>query len=309
MPSVSAAPRRREVEGVAAPTIPAAVLSSLIPGVEGIEYIASGSFKAAYSCRIGGSRWALKLLAVPTDTPESATEADGRAKREVETLAECDCYHLVRLGPIGLTELAIDGHRYMYFTEEFVEGTTLRSMIGAGPLSPPQVARLGIDIASAIEALWERGKIHRDIKPANVMCRTGDGSFVLLDVGIVYDVGAATLTQTGYALGTLAYYSPEQIDPSNKRLMDLRSDMFALGVVMYESLTGVHPFLTHAKSHAEVIKRILEIQPSRPSSARPGTANALDEVILRLIGKSPHLRFRDCTAFEKALAVTGLLEG
>jgi len=158
---------------------------------------------------------------------------------------------------------------------------------------------LGIQIGDAIESLWKIGKVHRDIKPGNIM-RRASGDFVLLDAGLAFDIVGDSIS-IGMIVGTFIYFSPEQFDYSSRRALDFRSDLFSLGVTMYQACTGEHPFYRPGMGESRVFSGILTHQPPPPSSINADVPPELDEIILKAMGKSPHLRFRKMEQFASAL--------
>jgi serine/threonine-protein kinase len=171
----------------------------------------------------------------------------------------------------------------------------------SGPLSGDEVVRLGLDITDAVKSLWDLGKVHRDIKPGNVMRREESGDYVLLDAGLAFDIVGDSLSQ-GLLVGTLAYFSPEQFDYTSRRSgLDFRSDMFSLGATMYEAATGKHPFWEPGVNSAKLHSRIMLPKPPPPSTLIANFPSALDDIILRMLGKSQHLRFRTCDRLIQAL--------
>jgi serine/threonine protein kinase len=225
-----------------------------------------------------------------------------RASRELGILGRCDSPHIVKPGPLPLTAANIADQSVIYFTEEWIDGRDLRAMIGDdGPLPLPQVVRLGRDIARAVDQVWCLVSIHRDIKPGNIMRRDATGDFVLLDMGIAFDLGDASLTSPGVRLGTPIYTSPEQIQYVNKRQMDFRADLFCLGIVLYEAATGSHPFCEPDMNLNDARARILLSNVVRPSLHRTEIPPQMDAVILRLLAKRPHMRYRSCADLIAAL--------
>jgi eukaryotic-like serine/threonine-protein kinase len=165
-----------------------------------------------------------------------------------------------------------------------------------------EAIKLAYQVNEAVSVLWAHGKIHRDIKPGNVM-RRNSGDFVLLDMGLVFDVGAESLTMPGLVPGTAAYLSPEQTDYARKRQLDFRSDHFALGIVVYQAVTGVHPFAPRrGLTTSQVVGNILTMNPSHPSTLREEIGTTFSNIITRLLAKSPHMRYRSCEQFQAALA-------
>ncbi len=160
---------------------------------------------------------------------------------------------------------------------------------------------MGIDLIRATCWLSNQGLIHRDIKPANIMWATDRSRFVLLDPGIALDLHGPSLTQAFMLIGTLAYISPEQMDVSRKRSLDFRSDLFAIGIVMYEAAVGEHPFMSINTPVSQVLNGILNRIPQPVSDRIEGFPMDLSNLISRLLGKSPHLRFRRCDLARAAI--------
>ncbi len=286
------------------PNITASQVSSLIPDAQNIADAGRGGQRVVFRGDIEGATYAIKFALLPDDpdAEDPVAEVETRAAREIEIMQACDSVHMVKLGPVGLSIEEVSGQRVLFFTEEFIDGQNLREWLtDNGPASPAEICRLGIEMADAISALWTTGKIHRDIKPKNIMRRAADGSFVLLDAGIAFDVHGESLSQ-GMFVGTLPYCPPERFDYAARRaVVDFRSDMFSLGVTMYQMATGVHPFRRHGEGSGQIIMRIMGYRPERPSSIRADIPDALDRVILRMLGKSPHLRFRTVDRLVEAL--------
>ena len=271
-----------------------------IQGVTNAELVQTGGQKVVYKATIDGQVFALKLLRVSDTSDEEDSEAaidtvTARAEREVGILAEVDVPVLARCGPVGLSPIETDQGKWLYFTEEWIEGTCVREMIRASTFSPEQVAQLGSDLIQAVCWLWSRDLVHRDIKPANVIFADDRSRFVLLDPGIAFDLQGTSLTQGPFPVGTVAYISPEQLDVARKRNLDFRSDLFAVGVVMYEGAVGEHPFMRPGTSVSQVLAEILAAKPAPVAERIDAFPIELSEFIDRLLGKQPHLRFRTCT--------------
>jgi eukaryotic-like serine/threonine-protein kinase len=169
-------------------------------------------------------------------------------------------------------------------------GQSVAELIALGPLSPERVRDLGGDVARALEALWTRRIVHRDVKPDNLLRRDAEGSYVLLDPGYALDLADGSLTRAGAIVGTAPYYSPEQLDVNNRRALDCRSDLYSLGVVLYEAVTGVHPYFRPGMTYPELFAAIRGTSPEDPQVA--GCPAGLALIISRLIHKRPHLRYR-----------------
>ncbi|HYH63601.1 MAG TPA: serine/threonine-protein kinase [Urbifossiella sp.] len=187
-----------------------------------------------------------------------------------------------------------------YLTMAFVEGRSLARVLSDGPPIPPvQAALLVRKLAQAMQEAHARGVVHRDLKPANVMLRPG-GDPVVMDFGLARrgdDRAAEGLTRPGDVIGTLEYMSPEQLDGDNDAVGP-RADVYALGVVLYEVLTGRRPF---SGSTAKLLTAILLKPPPRPSELRPGVPPRLDEICLTAMARDPADRYASMADFAAAL--------
>ena len=292
-------------------------LSMCIPGLDCAVLTKTGGQKAVYRAAIAGQEVALKLIAVP---PQVHSDVDDeldwnstieRARREVGILEQVDIPVLVGQGPIGLDSCKVSDGLWIYFTEEWIEGKTLREMMREATLSPESVARLGVDLVQAVCCLYGLGVVHRDIKPENIMWSVDRSRFVLLDPGIALDLHGSSLTHFPMVVGTKPYFSPEQMDLINKRNLDFRSDLFSIGVVMYEAATGEHPFMTIATTESELFDSIRSRTPAPANTKIEGFPESLSSVISRFLGKRPHSRYRKCdfakVAIQDAAASLGVL--
>lgn len=292
-----------------------AAVQSAIPGISDVTQLDSGGQKIVYTCAVEDAITVLKLLKL--DRPpsedggneqeqEQEQEVDEifvRAQREYDILEKCNVETVVKAGPIGLNMAEIDGDQWLYFTEEFIEGQNLASKLTQeGFLGVSDAVQLASDMAEAIEAMWLIKKIHRDIKPKNIMWCEPRSRFVLLDPGMAFDVDAPSVTLPGAIVGTPSFLSPEQMDPRLRRTMDFRSDLFSLGIVLYESAVGQHPFALSGNTTFQVMSNILQATPQPPSTINPGVPDELNDVIMRLLGKRPNLRYRTIPQFQQALA-------
>jgi len=253
---------------------------------------------------------ALKALAPRFTDDEARRERLRREARAVAALSHPGIATVYALEEI-------DGH--VFIAGEFVPGHTLRVELEQGPLGARRTIDAAIEIADALAAAHERGVIHRDLKPDNVI-RATDGHLKILDFGLarLLDLpeGAAQLTADGTFLGTPAYMSPEQVRGG---AVDGRSDLFALGIVLYELASGIHPFA--GRNHGATLARILEDAPARLSElashqSAPGRDDApedraalagLDAFVTRCLQKPPEARF--ASAREAVHALRALRDG
>ncbi len=156
-----------------------------------------------------------------------------RFLKEAETAANLSHPGIVHIYDVGRSE------NYYYMVMEYLEGGSIKDRIQRGPMDPNEAMTIIRQVAAALQYAHDQGYIHRDIKPDNIMFRK-DGSTVITDFGIARAVDSTTkLTKTGMSIGTPHYMSPEQ---ARGKTLDGRSDIYALGIVLYEMLTGHVPF-------------------------------------------------------------------
>ena len=191
-----------------------------------------------------------------------------------------------------------------YIVMEFVEAGTLSELLGK-PMAPEQMSGLIDQVAGALQYAHEQGVVHRDIKPSNILLPKPDWP-LLTDFGLAKITGGSQLTQSGTVAGTPAYMSPEQ---GRGEKVDSRSDIYSLGIVLYEMATGVVPF--HAETPmAVVVKHIIDPLPM-PRSKNPELPEEIERVILKALSKDRDDRFHEAGEMAKALnaAVRGLPSG
>jgi serine/threonine-protein kinase len=190
-----------------------------------------------------------------------------------------------------------DGNYYIVM--ELVEGTDLRRYLHSrGVLDVDRAVIIAHDVALGLGAAHRRDIVHRDVKPQNVLVGR-NGSIKLTDFGIasVYkDIHAERLTTTGMTLGTVQYYAPEQ---AQGEIVSPAADVYALGIVMYEMVTGRTPF--DGENAVAVAMQHIQDAPTPPSHLNPNLPPALEEIILRCLEKVPEMRFRDGSELARAL--------
>jgi len=216
-----------------------------------------------------------------------------RFEREAKTISSLNHPHICVLYDVG----SQDGVDYLVM--ECVEGETLAKRLEKGPLPLEQVLKFGTQIADALDKAHRSGVIHRDLKPGNIML-TATGA-KLLDFGLAKPAAPLTgvasltaavtqsspMTEQGAIVGTFQYMSPEQIEAKE---LDGRSDIFSLGAVLYEMLTGQRAF--PGKSKLSVASAILEKEPAPISTIKPMAPPALDHAIRRCLAKEPERRWQ-----------------
>ena len=255
-----------------------------------IEPIGSGGMGEVYLAEDERLRRQVALKVLPLDLAQDRTRLS-RFQREANAVSALNHPNILTIFEFE----NVDG--LQYFASEFVRGVTLRERLDRSPLSTAESLEIAVQIASALYAAHSAGVIHRDIKPENVMIRD-DGFVKVLDFGLAKQTAKivsgetdTTLTQRyslpGMIMGTVTYMSPEQARGS---IVDERSDLFALGIVLYEMLAGRTPF--RGDSAADVIAEIIQIDPPPPSSISQQVPAELDEVVLRTLAKDATQRYQ-----------------
>ncbi len=194
---------------------------------------------------------------------------------------------------INLYDVGIEEGNVAYLVMEYVTGQTLQQVLSESPIPFPRACAWIADLAGALSRAHRAGIIHGDVKPANILV-TEDGNVKLGDFGIARF--ATQVSGSGRLMGTPAYLSPEQIrgEPQNTR-----SDLFSLGIVLYQMLTGVPPF--EGSSVGAVCAQILSAEPVPPTQRNPGLPAGIDHVILRCLAKSPADRYPSAESFAASL--------
>jgi eukaryotic-like serine/threonine-protein kinase len=225
-----------------------------------------------------------RTVAIKTLLPQFARDASfvDRFRREAQAAARLN-HH----GIVSVYDSGTDGET-PYIVMQFIEGRTLADYLASGKTIPPmKAAQVAKEIAEALAAAHSEGVIHRDIKPANVMV-TRDGKVLVMDFGIARLIsGPETAPQTSAVLGTASYLSPEQAQGQS---VDARTDIYALGVVLYEMLAGRPPFT--GDSPMAIAYKQVNATPEAPSSVNPDVPPELDAVVMRALSKNPANRYQ-----------------
>jgi len=275
--------------------------------ISDLEYVDEGSFKAVYKGKINDEIEAIKLIYLQPVTEETIDSDENknisdqmiaRVNRELLVLRDCDCPYLVKLGTMKLRSLAINNNEYFIYSEEYLEGTSLRNNINSNNLPEYEsIINLSLCLFSVIESLSNMEHIHRDIKPDNIINTSSmDRPFVILDLGIAFKLDGTFLTQNGgVAPGTPPYMAPEAFSTDYHDKIDPRSDVFSAGVTIYEFASGQHPFSDPTGNVHITVRNILNARPPTLYSRRPDLPQDFCEIIDRCISKKPALRFSDIT--------------
>ncbi len=234
-----------------------------------------------------------RTVAIKVLLPQMARDTSfvERFRREAQAAARLNQPNIVGVYDTG----ADDGTQYIVM--EFIEGRTLAEFMATGRRpTPVQSAEIAQKICAAIAAAHAQGVIHRDIKPGNVMI-TREGVIKVMDFGIARVLGPETAPQTSAVLGTASYLSPEQAQGGP---VDARTDIYSLGAVLYELLTGRPPF-TGDSPVAVAYKQVNET-PAVPSSLNPDVPARLDSVVMKALSKNPSNRYQTADEFSSDLA-------
>jgi len=231
----------------------------------------------------------------------AATLGPDRFQREIHTAARLQHPHILTVldsGAVGEP----GGQERLWFTMPYVEGESLRDRLRRERQLPVEDAlRIAREAAQALQYAHEHDVVHRDVKPENLLL-TRDGNTLVADFGVARGLGAATdekLTETGLAVGTPAYMSPEQA--AGDRNLDARTDIYSLAAVLYEALAGEPPY-TGATTQAMLVKRLTEPAPS-VRAVRPSVPDAIDGVIRKALAPVAADRFGTMAQFGSALAL------
>ena len=244
--------------------------------------------------RLLGRDVAVKIL--HEDSAGDATYVE-RFRREAKAVAQLNHPNVVAVYDWGHTASAASAGRADYFmVMEYVPGPNLKEVVRArGPLPEDEALSIAAQIASALEVAHEHGLVHRDVKPHNVLIAP-NGRAKVADFGIAHDAGLTELTRTNIVPGTAHYLSPEQ---AQRAVLDGRSDIYSLGVVLYEMLTGHVPF--EGRSLVDVALQHVHDKPAPPRKVRPELSRATEAIVLKALEKDPKKRFQTAEAMRQAL--------
>ncbi|MEM6364043.1 MAG: serine/threonine-protein kinase [Planctomycetota bacterium] len=216
--------------------------------------------------------------------------------REGRAAAAINHEHVVAMHQVAKA----DQDQVAFLVMQLIEGETLEDRLSEGNALPPgEAARIGMQIASGLSAAHKQGMVHRDVKPANILLEEETDRVKLTDFGLARAADDVKLTKTGMVTGTPLYMSPEQ---TLGEVADERSDLFSLGAVLYEMVTGIAPFA--APSALGVIKRILDETPSPAHQINPQIPKPFSELIASLMAKKPEDRPESSALVASALAAT-----
>jgi serine/threonine protein kinase/Tfp pilus assembly protein PilF len=266
-----------------------------------VEFIAAGGMGVVYKAEDLDLRRFVALKFVSVESGDA--QAQARLRREAQAASALNHPNICTIYEIG------NHAGQAFIAMEFLEGATLKSRIAAGALAVDAILGLGSEIADALDAAHAAGVLHRDIKPANIFV-TQRGHVKILDFGIATGsrvahapndgeashAGEASLTRTGAVAGTAFYMSPEQIHGEE---LDGRTDLFSLGVTLYEAATGELPF--HGENVAAACEAVLNATPRPPTELRPELPRELESILQTCLRKDRGVRYQRASDLAAAL--------
>ncbi|MCX7702785.1 MAG: protein kinase [Planctomycetota bacterium] len=290
-----------EPEKLDSPKVDASIEEEIPPGTFSIgdyiilEEISRGGMGVVYKARKRGTNLivALKMM---LDEKESLKEEVARFENEAKAIATLNHPNIVSVSDL----CCVEGKRF--FCMEYIEGKTLASVIDEGGVSIKDALSIVRTVAEALDYAHSHKIFHRDIKPSNIMVEEKTGRIVLMDFGLaVRQEQTMRLTKTGFAVGTPLYMAPESAMGSNIREYDPRSDVYSLGCVLYELLTGRLPFVTD--NPLELMVKKMNEEPPSPSVFNPLIPRAVEKIVLRCIARKKEERYPSARALADELAL------
>jgi eukaryotic-like serine/threonine-protein kinase len=267
-----------------------ALEGSKIAHYEVLERIGSGGMGVVWKAK---DTRLLRLVALKSLSPATNGNAASRARLIQEARAASQLDHPNVCSIYQVEELPDEE---VVIVMAFYHGETLAQRLKRGPLKTDSAVDIAAQVLSGLEHAHERGVIHRDVKPANlILCE--NGVVKIVDFGLAKEIGGSQgLTATGEMLGTVSYMSPEQV---LCKALDHRTDLWSCGIVLYEMLSGTHPF--PAESSYGVFEAILQKQPKQLRQHGPDIPAHLEEVVEKALDKEIHRRFQTASEFLEAL--------
>lgn len=257
------------------------------------EKLGGGGMGVVYKAQDTRLKRTVALKFLPPELTRDE-EAKQRFVHEAQAASALDHPNICTVHEIDET----DEHQ-MFISMACYDGKTLKSRIAKGGLKTEEAVDIAIQVAQGLQKAHDKGIVHRDIKPANIII-TSDGIVKILDFGLAKLSGRTPLTKTGTTMGTAAYMSPEQ---ARSEAVDGRTDIWSLGVVLYEMLTGKRPF--ESEYEQALVYSILNEEPKPMRELRPEVPEATEKICRRAMAKGEKARYQtaaelitDLKAFE-----------
>jgi hypothetical protein len=260
-------------------------VAAKVPGYEILDELGRGAMGVVYRAWQVTLNRAVALKMILSGGHASGDEL-ARFRREAESLGELTHSNILQVYEVGEQ----DG--LPYFSMEFCPGGSLDRRLAAKPLPGREAAGLVLTLARAVQAAHERGIVHRDLKPANVLL-AADGTPKVSDFGLAKRLGQQGRTASGAVMGTPSYMAPEQASGKGKEIGPA-ADVYALGAILYECLTGRPPFL--AATPLETILQVIVEDPAPPRSVQPAAPRDLETICLKCLQKEPPRRYASAAA-------------
>jgi len=268
-----------------------------LPTLSNISNLNTGGQKQVFKAHIGSETVAVKFVQIEVNGNNIIDEtALDRVLREIKIINSLNSANLPKTCSVIPGFFRTNNAAYYYYGEKFINGYSVSQLITARRISYREAKQMLVDVTTAIKFLWESDEhiVHRDIKPSNIVYSNDDGVYVLIDAGLALAMHDVSLTPTGMVVGTLSYMSPEQIK-GKKRELDFRSDLYSLGVTVYQAITQKHPYCQMRMSDSELQKAILFTKPTRLETfGLSGFPAGFLSIIETLLNKRPHQRFNSC---------------
>jgi len=264
-----------------------------------LEKISGGGMADVYKARCNLLN---RIVAIKILKPEFAEDEDFVRRFRMEAQAAASLSHP---NIVGIYDVGQENGLY-YIVMEYVEGNTLKDLIKQkAPLPVTEVIEMGIQICEALDCAHKNRIVHRDIKSQNIMI-TSDGRIKVTDFGIARATGGTTITNTGNVFGSVQYFSPEQ---ARSDKVDERSDLYSVGIVLYEAFTGRLPF--NGETPVSIALKQIQEKPELISNILHGFPKQLEVIVQKCLAKSPEDRYQSAEDLKKdlkkALASTEVL--
>ncbi len=297
-PATASGSETQPVDAQVPPLAPSAAGSLSVPGYDLLQILGRGGMGVVYLARQQGLNRLVALKVVLSGSHAAADERQ-RFQREAEAIAHLIHPNIVQIYQIGDTE------NIPYFSLEYVPGGTLARRLNGTPLSPKAAAQLIEPLARAMHRAHEQGIIHRDLKPANILVVEGPGTPLASCTLKITDFGLAKKldstegnTVTGAIMGTPSYMAPEQASGRIKELGPA-SDIYALGAILYELVTGRPPF--KAATTWDTLTHVGHTEPVPPRQMQPTLPSDLETICLKCLEKNPARRYVSAQDFAEDL--------